>query len=377
MVGYGPLSSYEFFEDGSVALNSKFYAPLKNSRTGEGFVASLSVERRDGVFDVMTESANTGALLVITDDKSLDIRTRHRIYVVGVDDETSYLIVSGVETSSGSTTYYERRYLIPLGGYCTGAPLKMQAAYYKNAYYITVTDGEGTSIFKKIDKDTAFTENPGFSSNMKSFFESEKVERVLGLESLDYKAKFSSVEFKLGDANAAPYAVVPKHTVTAVNTTPDGGSISVSDENPYKGEAVTVTVKPNDGYYLSTFTVDGVNSKYRLYRAAEGAYEYEIIGVQKDMSVEVVYAEGTETTYAVTGTYAYTSGMYNSVTDKFENEGDEVSVSAGIYEGTAENGTFGINLPAEYCEIKLSSKKFPAAEKAVTIEGAEDIGEIK
>ncbi|MBQ8292028.1 MAG: hypothetical protein IJX88_05965 [Clostridia bacterium] len=377
MVGYGTLSSYEFFDDGSVALASKFFVPLKNSGTKDGFTASLTLERNDGVFDVMTEAANTGALYVLTDDTGRDISTRYRIYVVGVDEETSYLVISGAEKHvyDSNYDYYERRYLIPLGGYCTGAPLEMQVVYYQNAYYITLTTEDGDTVFKKIDKDTAFTENPSYSSEMKSFF--EDVERVLGLESLDMQAKFSSVDFTLGNDKAQSLTGVPQHTITQINATTDGGTLIVSDEKPDKGEAVTVTVKPNAGYYLDTFTVDGENRKYRLSTAENGAYEYELIGVQKDTTVEVSYAAGVEQTYTVTGRYAYTSGTYNPTTNAFENVGDEVAVQAGIYSGTAKDGEFSIELPKGYYEIELASEKFPAAKTALTVEGATDIGEVQ
>ena len=377
MVGYGTLGSYEFFDDGSVALKDKFFAPIKNSRTKEGFAVSLAVERKDGVFDVMTEAANTGALYILTDDSGREISTRYRIYVVGVDDETSYIVVSGAEKHvyDNNYDYFERRYLIPLGGYCTGAPLEMQVIYYKNAYYITLTTEDGEKVFKRIDKNTAFMENPSYSSEMKSFF--DDVERVLGVESLDMQAKFSSVEFLLGNDKVQSLTNVVKHSVTYTNQTLDGGSISISEENPDKGEAVTVSVKPNSGYYLETFTVDGKNRKFRLQPAEDGSYEYELIGVQKDTIVEVSYAAGLEQTYTITGTYAYTSGTYNSETDSFENEGDVVSVRAGIYSGTAENGEFSIELPRGYCELELTSEKFPTAKTALTVEGEQDVGEIR
>ena len=377
MVGYGTLSSYEFFDDGSVALTSKFFAPIKNSKTKDGFTASLTLERNDGVFNVMTEAANTGALYVLTDDTGRGISTRYRIYVVGVDEETSYIVISGAEKHvyDANYDYYERRYLIPLGGYCTGAPLDMQVVYYQNAYYITLTTEDGDTVFKKIDKDTPFTENPSYSSEMKSFF--ENVDRVLGLESLDMQTKFSSVKFSLGNDKAQSLTSVSKHTITQINSTTDGGTLSVSKEYPEKGEAVTVTVKPNEGYYLDTFKVDGENRKYRLSVAENGAYEYELIGVQKDTAVEVSYAAGIEQTYTVTGTYAYTSGTYDPETDSFVNVGDEVSVQAGIYSGTAENGEFSINLPKGYCEIELVSEKFPAAKTSLTVESATDIGEMQ
>ncbi|MGN1053320.1 MAG: hypothetical protein ACI4SH_08050, partial [Candidatus Scatosoma sp.] len=308
-VGYGVLANYEYFDDGAVALKNNFYAPLKNSRTSEGFTASLKIERRDGVFDEMTEATNTGALYVLCEDSADDVYVRHRIYVLGVDEETSYIVVSGAEKHvwDSGYDYYERRYLIPLGGYCTGAPLDMQVTYYQNAYYVTVTAEDGESYFKKIDQNTEFIENANYGSDMRVFF--DKAERVLGLESLNKQAKFSDISFALGNETAKTAAITEKRNVSCINDNAAGGSVTVSEANPERGENVVVSLKPNVGYYLDSFTVDGKDRKYRLYRAENGTYEYEIVAVQKNCTVEVKYLAGEEQTYEVTGKYEYTSGV--------------------------------------------------------------------
>lgn len=375
-VGYGTLSKYEHFDDGAVALSSNFFVPLKNSRTSEGFNASLSIERRDGVFNVMTEATNTGALYVLCEDKTDNITVRHRIYVLGVDDETSYIVVSGAQKHvwDSNYDYYERRYLIPLGNYCTGAPIDLKLTYYQNAYYVTVTAENGESYFKKIDKHTDYVANSNYSSDMSVFF--ENVERVIGLESLSTIAKFSDVSFTLGNDAAKDNAVTEQRTISLINNDAAGGSLSVSAENPERGENVIVSLKPNEGYYLDSFIVDGKNRKYRLYRAESDGYEYEIVGVQKDCTVEAKYTAGEEQTYEITGECVYTSGVWNPDANRYENAEDVLSVTAGIYSGEVVDGKFTVRLPKGYFEITANSEKFPSAQTSVTVEGAADVGDI-
>lgn len=372
MVGYGSLygSSYKYYDDGSVALASNFFVPLRGARTEEGFTVSLSVERDDGVFDLMTEARNTGGITVKT------ANIFYRFFVVGVDDATSKLIVNGRQRQAYGTNYdyYERQYLLPLGNYCTGASLGLDLAYLDGAYHVTITPKDGSPVRKTIKADTAFEVNPGYSSETKELF--EEGTKILGLQSMDARTKFSSVSFSLG--NAASQSAFQKEiqTVMLTNSTPEGGTLSVSDEAPERGESVTVRVKPNEGWYVDQFTVNGINRKPSL-GIGEEDYEYELIGIQTDTAVRVSFAQGEEEKHTVTGTYAYTSGVYDPATKQYKNEGDVLSVRAGTYEGVARDGRFSIDLPDGEYTLEIVSKQFPSAKKNVIVSGeATDAGNV-
>ncbi len=372
MVGYGNLygSSYKYDKDGNVALTSNFFVPLRGARTEEGFSVSLSVAREDGVFDVMTEARNTGGICIKTEN------VFYRFFVVGVDDETSKIIVSGRQKRAygNEYDYYERQYSVPLGNYCTGAPLNLKLSCLDEAYCVTLTASDGTSVFKKIDENTEYKTNPSYSSDCKELFESGV--KILGLQSMEVRTKFSDVSFELGNAAAAEDFKEQKLNVSLDNAAPQGGELSVSEQNPAKGESVTVYVRPEEGWFIDVFTVNGINRKNAL-GAGAGNYEYEITGIQSNTAVKVVFGEGEEKKYTVTGTYAYTSGVYNEITGKYENDGDEVSVRAGVYTGTAENGRFSIELPDGEHTLMISSEKFPASQKKIVVYGEEaDVGEI-
>lgn len=368
MVGYGSMSSYEYDEEGGVALQANFFAPLRGSNAEGAFVAEATISRADGVYDVMTEAANTGAISVLTE------HVRHRIYVVGVDDETSYIVVNGAQKQAygNNYDYFERRYPIPLGGYCTGAPIEMQVVYYRNTYYIKL-ETNGSTVFTSIDRNTDFIENSSFPSTMSEFF--AEGERTLCLESLDLRAHFGNISFTLGESAESSILRTQCH-VSTTNSSPEGGMLTVSDPNPMRGKTVLVTLKPNGGYYLDKFTVNGVDMKGKLSLAEDGAYQYSIIAIQEDTAIRATYKAGVEEKYLVTGSYSYSSGVYEKGIGII-NEGDEITVTAGIYTGTAQGGHFEIELPNGRFTIELQSEMFPAATKDVFVHGGTaDAGDI-
>ena len=346
--------------------------PLRYSRTAKGFRASVSVERKDGEFDIMTSSWNTGGLFVKTEN------IRHRIFVVGIDSDTSYLIVAGTCKQAYGTNYdfFERRYVVPLKDYCTGAPLDLEVVYYKNAYYITMQDGK-QSVFKKIDADTPFTEVTGVSSEMTEFFEDG--ERILGLETLDVPIRFSNVVFKTGNKAAKAAVTDEVHDITVKNKNKNKGSVEVSAKEVPKGEAAVIDVKPNEGCYLKTFTVNGMDCKGFIEMNDEGKYQYTIVGIQSDTVIEAKFASGEETKYLVTGNFTYTSGDSNAVTDSCENSGDTVSIKAGMYQGTVkEDGRFEIELPKGVFKLQLQSEHYPATTKKIVVtDEPVEVGEIQ
>lgn len=370
-VGYDAKKT-EYDEDGSVAFARAVNRPLRHSRTDSGFRADITLERKDGAFDIMTSSWNTGALSIKTES------TRYRIFVVGVDSESSYLIVSGLQkqTYGNNYDYFERRYPVPLKNYCTGAPLELEVVYYNNAYYITM-QGEAQRVFKKIDSDTAFVETPKFSSRMDEFFESG--ERVLGLESLDVPIRFSDIAFSLGDETAKASVTEETHEVVIQNKNEDLGSVAAAGTEFPKGEPVVIEIAPKEGCYLETFTVNGLDCKGAIELNEEGTYQYTVIGIQSDQSVNAVFASGQEKKYPVTGSFAYTSGEYDQEKNSCKNEGDVVSVQAGMYKGTVQpDGRFEIELPEGVFKLQLRSEKFPAATTQVVVtDSPVEVGEIR
>ena len=372
MVGYATnLDSFEYAEDGSVALKRSYAVPLRHSTTENGFHAKLSVECADGKFDAMTSSANTGALYVYTET------IRHRIYVIGNDDETGYIVVAGVRKQSSGNfyDYFERRYLIPLGNYCTGAPIDLDIVYYKNAYDITI-NCDGTKVFKRIAADTEYMETSGRSSEMSEFFEDGT--RILGLEAMEVSARFRNVQFDLENEHVESAVTNEVHKVKIENKDKSKGSVETETADAAKGEQVYVNIKPEEGCYLKSFTVNGLDCKGAIEVDKNGRFRYTIIGIQCDTVIRAVFASGEETKYLVTGSYAYTSGDYNKEQDSFENNGDVVSVQAGMYQGTVENGKFSIGLPKGVFKLKLNSDKFPTSiTQVVVVDEDIDLGEIE
>ncbi|MCL2752355.1 MAG: extracellular solute-binding protein [Firmicutes bacterium] len=73
-----------------------------------------------------------------------------------------------------------------------------------------------------------------------------------------------------------------KVTVTVIN-----GTITTSNANPKKGEDVTVTAKPAEGYAVDTFKVNGAYVEYET--RDDGTFVYVIADVQADVDVEVAF----------------------------------------------------------------------------------------
>lgn len=369
-VGYGTEASYHFGEDGSVTLNGNFYAPIKNSRTAVGKVIETTVSRADGQSEA-TQSPLTGAVYFLSES------VRYRLYVVGENTEYSYLVINGIKSvSGGSSVNYERRYKIPLAGYKTGAPIKMK---------VVLTDGEcdvtlaaaASRIYCKITDKTSYESTSGFETSLTYFFGSG--EKAVGLESLDVSACFGDTSLLLGDEYANTELDRQKLSVSISNVTDGqnsvvGGSVSVSEEKPFRGNSVKVCVAPKEGYYLESLKINGENYKNRLTPTKISGvenYVYEIAGIQTDTLIAATFKSGEEKKYLVCGEYAYSSGIYDENSGKCTNDGDELTVSAGIYRGTAANGSFEIYLPDGEHFINLESKFFPAAEKSVTVYGEE------
>ena len=360
-VGYGTEASYRFGEDGSVTLNGNFYAPIKNSRTAEGKVIETTISRADRQSEA-TQSPLTGAVYFLSES------VRYRLYVVGENTEYSYFVINGIKSvSGGNSVNYERRYKIPLAGYKTGEPIKMK---------VVLTDGEcdvtlaaaASRIYCKITDKTSYESTSGFETSLTYFFGSG--EKAVGLESLDVSACFSDTSLLLGDEYANTELDRQKLSVSISNVTDGqnsvaGGSVSVSEEKPFRGSSVKVCVAPKEGYYLDSLKINGENYKNRLTPTIISGvenYVYEIAGIQTDTLIAATFKSGEEKKYLVCGEYVYSSGIYDENSGKCTNDGDELTVSAGIYRGTAANGSFEIYLPDGEHFINLESKFFPAAE---------------
>ena len=368
-VGYGTEKSYIFGSDGSVSLSGNFYAPLKNSKTKEGIVVETTVSRADGQSEA-TGSPLTGAVFFLASG------TRYRLYVTGENAEYSYLTINGIKSSGGSSVSYERRYKIPLIGYKTGESLKLKVVLINGECDVTL-DAGASRIYYKITNKTPYESTSGFETSLTDFFGDG--EKAIGLESLDVSANFKDTVFVTGDEYANTEIDRQKLFVSVANVldgqnSSAGGSVSVSEDRPLRGESLKASVTLKEGYYLESLKVNGENVKNRLV-AEEGAdnekYVYEIAGIQTDTLITATFKSGEEQKYLVSGEYSYSSGTYDELGERCINDGDELTVTAGIYKGTAANGTFEIYLPDGEHFINIESLMFPAAEKAVTVYGAE------
>ena len=77
-----------------------------------------------------------------------------------------------------------------------------------------------------------------------------------------------------------------KYTVTF--NSPQGGSVTVSDANPVKGQNVAVTAKTDAGYYLTSFEVNGAAAAYTDW--GDGTYTYAILNISANATVNVTFA---------------------------------------------------------------------------------------
>lgn len=366
-VGYGAESYYTFSDDGSVALKNNFYAPLKNSRTDEGIIVETTLSRADGESSA-TQSPLTGAVYFYADI------TRYRVYVVGEKAEYSYLVINGIERSGGTTVNHERRYRIPLPAYKTGERITVKIVLVKGECDLTLTT-EASRIYYKITEETPYEATSGFETSLSDFFGEGK--KAVGLESLDVSAVFNDISFTLGNDAANGELDRQMLTVGVVNMSDGensdvGGRVVVSEEKPARGSSVTVTVSIKSGYYLESLKINGENRKNRLVANKANnveTYSYDIGGIQTDTVVTAVFKSGEEKKYRVSGEYSYSSGKYDEASGKCLNDGDELSVSAGIYSGTACDGNFEIYLPDGEYFITLESEFFPSETETVTVCG--------
>ena len=97
---------------------------------------------------------------------------------------------------------------------------------------------------------------------------------------------------------------VPVYGLARVDiTTPDseGGEITVSSQNVLEGETVTITIRPDFGYILSSITVNGVNRigevSANTLTIVAGANDLEIVATFVPIVYEVI--EGAEQVYTI------------------------------------------------------------------------------
>ena len=97
---------------------------------------------------------------------------------------------------------------------------------------------------------------------------------------------------------------VPVYGLARVDiTTPDseGGEITVSSQNVLEGETVTITIRPDFGYILSSITVNGVNRigevSANTLAIVAGANDLEIVATFVPIVYEVI--EGAEQVYTI------------------------------------------------------------------------------
>ena len=115
-----------------------------------------------------------------------------------------------------------------------------------------------------------------------------------------------------------------------------GGSITVSPRSADKGDTVTITVKPDQGYVLETLTVTTragsevdltqKNSTQYTFTMPAGAVGIDVSFVPEDQAAEIAFADVTESYWAHDEiAWAYENGYMNGVSAAAFNPGGTVS----------------------------------------------------
>ena len=167
---------------------------------------------------------------------------------------------------------------------------------------------------------------------------------------------FSDYDFGVGhDAAAARMDLKFRGNVTVGET--DNVTVTASSNKPYFGETVTLDIALADSYFLDWIKLNGEDWTDRIENG-------KLTFVFTD-DVTVTAQASYQATYAVTGSFAYASGLFT--------DGDVVTVAAGAAQGTVDAAakTFTIHLPAGAHTVSLHSSRFVSQTFDVTLTDAD------
>ena len=126
------------------------------------------------------------------------------------------------------------------------------------------------------------------------------------------------------------------YTVSIPST--KNGDVSVTPKNASKGDTVTITVKPDNGYELGTISVkDASGNTVKITDKGDGTYTFTMPGSKVTVSAEFVEAQAGSTFADVP------SGAYYAKAVKWA---QEKGITGGI-----GNGLFGSNQPCTRAQI--------------------------
>ena len=126
------------------------------------------------------------------------------------------------------------------------------------------------------------------------------------------------------------------YTVSIPST--KNGDVSVTPKNASKGDTVTITVKPDNGYELGTISVkDASGNTVKITDKGDGTYTFTMPGSKVTVSAEFVEAQAGSTFADVP------SGAYYAKAVKWA---QEKGITGGI-----GNGLFGPNQPCTRAQI--------------------------
>ena len=126
------------------------------------------------------------------------------------------------------------------------------------------------------------------------------------------------------------------YTVSIPST--KNGDVSVTPKNASKGDTVTITVKPDNGYELGTISVkDTSGNTVKITDKGDGTYTFTMPGSKVTISAEFIEAQAGSTFADVP------SGAYYAKAVKWA---QEKSITGGI-----GNGLFGPNQPCTRAQI--------------------------
>lgn len=296
------------------------------------FYVSTRLQRQDGNFDVRG-TWETGGIGIEVDG------VVYRIYVMSEGTAGNIVVYLGVD--GGDAVEYRQG-----GTYRgTGAPIQIE---------LVMIDGE---IHLMLDGKTHYLLNAANtpSASLKRLFTSQS-DRTFGFATVGKYMVFSDYDFGVGhDAAAARMDLKFRGNVTVGET--DNVTVTASSNKPYFGETVTLDIALADSYFLDWIKLNGEDWTDRIENG-------KLTFVFTD-DVTVTAQASYQATYAVTGSFAYASGLFT--------EGDVVTVAAGAAQGTVDAAakTFTIHLPAGAHTVSLHSSRFVSQTFDVTLTDAD------
>ncbi len=173
----------------------------------------------------------------------------------------------------------------------------------------------------------------------KSVLEQDKVDKM----AQDIRDAIAALKKKKSHSSGGGSAADPTYTITTPDKTADG-TISTSPKNASKGDDVTITVTPDEGYEVDSITAKDANgNKLTLKDNGDGTYTFTMPGSK--VTIEASFAEkkadepvAPEKIFADVSVDDY---FYEAVKWASEN---------GVTGGIGEN-LFGANLPCTRAQI--------------------------